>query len=328
MDIIKNIVILLVGFVLLVKGADFFVDGSSAVAKKLKIPSIIVGLTIVAMGTSLPELAVSLSAAMEGSNEIAISNVVGSNMFNMLMVLGICAIISPIAVDKSVMKKEMPFMLIITAVWALMVSDFVMPWISDTFADKVSGKLSRFDGIVLLVLFVIFMVVTVLSALKQRKNAEDEEESGKQLNMLLAIVFIVGGAIAIKFGGDFVVDSASALAIKFGMSETLVGLTIVAVGTSLPELVTSIVAAGKGETSLAIGNVVGSNIFNILLILGVSASISPIGVLMNSCIDVIIVLVVSLIIFVFGKSKDKITRGEGLIMVAIYVAYMAYAIIR
>lgn len=330
MDILKNVIVLLAGFVLLVKGADYFVEGSSSVARRLKIPSIVVGLTIVAMGTSLPELAVSLSAALSGSNEIAVSNVVGSNLFNLIVVLGVCAVISPIAVDKSVMKKEMPFMLGITALLILLFADFIMPWTGFSKTGKVVGEISRFDGIVFLALFAGFMLFTVEGALKHRKNNADTEEKNdkNELNIWLSILFILGGAVAIKFGGDFVVDSASDIAAVFGMSETLVGLTIVALGTSLPELVTSIVAARKGETSLAIGNVVGSNIFNILLILGVSAAISPIEVIMESLVDIIIVLTVSVVVFIFGKSKDKISRVEGITMVTIYVLYMAYAIIR
>lgn len=329
MEILKNVVLLLVGFVLLINGADYFVEGSSAVAKKFKIPSIVVGLTIVAMGTSLPELAVSLSAALNGSNEIAISNVVGSNIFNLIVVLGVCAVISPIAVDKSVMKRDMPFMLGITALLVLVYADFLLPWTGFEKSGELVGLLSRFDGVILLVLFVSYLLFTVRVALKHRKEAlASEEEEKNKTKLWLSIIFIVGGIIAIKFGGDFVVDSASKLATTFGMSETLVGLTIVAVGTSLPELVTSIVAARKNETSLAIGNVVGSNIFNILFILGISSTICPINVIMESLVDTVIVLVVSLLVFVFGRTKDKINRTEGTVMVLIYVIYMVYAIIR
>lgn len=326
MELIKNIILLVVGFVQLVKGADFFVDGSSAVAKKLKIPSIIIGLTIVAMGTSLPELAVSLSAAIEGANEIAVSNVIGSNLFNLMVVLGICAIISPIAVEKSVMKREMPFMLVITAILA----GFIIPWNGMSASVNIAGRISRADGIILLILFAIFMIITVKTALKSRKSAIEAEnsENQKEISLPVSLVYIVVGICAIKYGGDFVVDGASFVATKLGMSQTLVGLTIVAVGTSLPELVTSIVAARKGETALAVGNVVGSNIFNILLILGVSAAISPINVTLEALIDVAVVLVTGILVFLFGRSKEKISRAEGIIMVLIYVIYMVYAIIR
>ena len=329
MDILLDILKLLGGFVLLIKGADFFVEGSSAVARKFKIPSIVVGLTIVAMGTSLPELAVSLSAALNKSNEIAISNVVGSNIFNLLMVLGVCAAISPITVDKSVMKRDMPFMLIITAALVVMFADVILPWAGmDKVLDFV-GILSRFDSVILLVVFVGYLVVTVMYALKNRTSADEEEETkGKTDNMLINILFIVGGVVAIKFGGDFVVGGASNIAEFLGMSPTLVGLTIVAVGTSLPELVTSIVAARKNETSLAIGNVVGSNIFNILFILGTSAVISPIAVIADSLIDITITLGVSIVAFIFCKTNNKLGRKEGAAMISIYIAYMVFAILR
>lgn len=330
MEILKNVILLLIGFVLLVKGADYFVDGSSSIAKKLRIPSVIVGLTIVAMGTSLPELAVSVTAGLNHANEIAISNIVGSNLFNLIVVLGVCAAISPIAVDKSVMKTDMPVMLGVTGILAIMFADFVKPW-SGAVEKGYSGTLSRLNGAILLVLFIAYITYTVKKALKHRKNvmnAETEESNEKQQKVWVSLIYIIGGIIAIKYGGDFVVDSASALAIKFGMSPTLVGLTIVAVGTSLPELVTSIVAAKKGETGLAIGNVVGSNIFNILLILGVSSVISPIAVITDSFIDIIIVLTVCLVVFAFGKSRDKISRKEGIIMISIYIIYMIYAIMR
>lgn len=329
MDIFIDILKLLGGFVLLIKGADFFVEGSSAVARKFKIPSIVVGLTIVAMGTSLPELAVSLSAALEGSNEIAISNVVGSNIFNLLIVLGVCAAISPITVDKTVMKRDMPFMLIITAALVVFFADFILPWTGIEKIVDFAGLLSRFDAVILLIVFVSYLVFTVMYALKNRTSTEDEEEiKGKTDNMLINILFIVGGVAAIKFGGDFVVEGASNIALFIGMSETLVGLTIVAVGTSLPELVTSVVAARKNETSLAIGNVVGSNIFNILFILGTSAVITPIPVIMDSLIDISIVLGISIIAFFFCKTNNKLGRKEGAAMISIYIAYMVYAIIR
>lgn len=332
MILLKNVVILLIGFVLLVKGADYFVEGSSSVAKKFGIPSIIVGLTIVAMGTSFPELAVSVTAGLSGSNEIAISNVVGSNIFNLIVVLGVCSIISPIKVDKEVMKRDMPFLIFITFILVAFVCDRVFPWTDLSKDGEGVGLLSRFDSIIFIILFIAYMFVTVTSALAHMKSnkakSDDSEDDSEEVKTWLAIVFIVGGIIAIKFGGDFVVNSASYIATEFGMSETLVGLTIVAVGTSLPELVTSIVAAKKGETSLAIGNVVGSNIFNILLILGVSGTIHPITVIMDNCIDLFIVLICTVLVFIFAKLKDDISRFEGAVMVAVYVGYMAYAILR
>lgn len=324
MEILKNIVLLVIGFVLLIKGADFFVDGSSSIAKRLKIPSIVIGLTIVALGTSFPELSVSLSAALSGSNAIAISNVIGSNLFNFVVVLGACACFCPVPVDRGVMKKEFPFSVLMSVLLALMFLDNINPLAKK--ANTGMGTLSRADGIILLILFVVFLVVTVKIALENR--SQQSEEEGKMKNIPVSILCILGGVVAIKFGGDFVVDSAKAIALTVGMSETLVGLTIVAVGTSLPELVTSLVAARKGETNLAVGNVLGSNIFNILFILGTSCTICPIAVGVQSFIDITVLIILSLVTFAFSHSKGKIDRAEGITMLIMYVIYMAYAILR
>lgn len=325
MDIFVNIVVLLIGFVLLIKGADFFVDGSSSIAKRLRIPSMVIGLTIVAMGTSFPELSVSLSAALSGSNDIAISNVIGSNLFNFVVVLGACACFCPVPVDRGVMKKEFPFSVFTAVLLGVMILDKFNPLAKN--AEEGMGTLSRVDGVILLVLFIAFLVFTVKVALENR-TAQSEETETKVRSIPVSIIYIIGGIIAIKFGGDFVVDNAKALALTFGMSETLVGLTIVAVGTSLPELVTSIVAARKGETNLAVGNVLGSNIFNVLFILGISCTISPISVGMQSFVDNIVLLVLSLVTFAFSYSKREIDRKEGIAMIVMYIVYMAYAIIR
>lgn len=326
MDMFKDIVILLIGFVLLIKGADYFVEGSSSVAKLLKVPSIVVGLTIVAMGTSLPEMSVSVSAALNGSNEIAVSNVVGSNLFNLIGVLGACALIKTVPVDKSIIKRDFPFSIIISVILALMCADFIKPWAA--YGGEGVGRLSRINGIILLIIFVSYLVVTVRGALKDRKNYQAGEEEEEPRSIPVSIIFIVCGIVAIKFGGDFVVESAKSIALTMGMSETLVGLTIVAVGTSLPELVTSVVAANKGETGLAIGNVIGSNIFNILFILGVSSIICPIGVESQNLVDMIVCIAISIMVYLFARSRQKIERKEGVIMLAVYVIYMAYAIMR
>lgn len=315
MEMLKAIGILLVGFVLLIKGADFFVEGSSTVAKKLRIPSIIVGLTIVAMGTSLPELAVSTTASLAGNNAIAISNVVGSNLFNLIVVCGACALFSPLAIKKDVLKKDFPLAIgcgiLLLAMGAL------------------GMAISRVDGIILSVLFVTYIIVLVRQALKARANTKDEEVSSeKMIPVWLCIIYIVGGIAAIKFGGDFVVDSAVVIAGKLGLSENLIGLTIVAVGTSLPELVTSIVASRKNEVDMAVGNVLGSNIFNILLILGVAGTISPMAFIMENIIDIVILTAASLLIYVFAWTKQKINRTEGIIMLLMYASYMVYICLR
>lgn len=329
MEMLGNIALLLVGFILLIKGADYFVEGSSSVAKLLKVPSIVIGLTVVAMGTSLPELSVSVSAALNGSNEIAISNVVGSNIFNLIVVLGACALFTKIPVDKQVLRRDYPFLIFITIALVFFTADIIKPW-ADV-AEGSVGILSRLNSIVLLVLFIFYLVYTVKSALRDRKRnrvPETNAREEKPASLLISIIFIVCGVIAIKFGGDFVVDSAKYIALHIGMSETLVGLTIVAVGTSLPELVTSIVAAKKGETSLAVGNVVGSNIFNTVLILGASGAIHPIMVGKQNLIDMVIVLVISILLYFSAVNKRKIERREGIIMLAVYAIYMIYAILR
>lgn len=307
-------VMLIVGFVLLIKGADFFVEGSSGIAKAFRVPSMIIGLTIVAMGTSAPELSVSVSAALQGSNAIAISNVIGSNIFNLMVVCGVCAMMKDLPIKKETLKAEFP--IAIGAGLLLLVFGL----------DK---NLSRVEGIVFIVLFAIFLGWMIKSALASRKNGEAEEEDEvKSLPIWQCLVYIVGGLIAVVYGGDLVVESATSIAKAFGLSETLIGLTIVAIGTSLPELVTSVVAAKKGEVDMAIGNVIGSNIFNILLILGVSGAIMPMAVAAESIIDLVLLTVMSLVVYVFGWSKQKINRMEGAAMVVMYVLYSVYICIR
>lgn len=311
-EILWSLVLLVIGFVLLIKGADFFVEGSSSVAKMLKVPSIIIGLTIVAMGTSLPECAVSITASMTNNNALAVSNAVGSNIFNLMVVCGFCALFNPLAVDKSTLKKEFPFSMICAVL--LLVCGYI------------AMELGRVDGLILLVLFVCFLVWMVRSALKARAEASDEEY--EVLPVWKCIVFILGGIVAIKFGGDFVVDGASTIAAKMGLSQNLIGLTIVACGTSLPELVTSVVAARKNELDMALGNVIGSNIFNILLVLGVAATISPIVFIMENVIDIAILTGMSLIVWAFAWTKQKLDKKEGIIMLLMYAVYLVYICIR
>ena len=322
MELLKSAIILVIGFVLLIKGADFFVEGSSSVAKKFNVPSLIIGMTIVAMGTSLPELAVSVTASMVGNNTLAVSNVAGSNIFNLMVVCGACALFTPLTIEKNTLLKEFPFSIICAGL--LVVLGFL------------GMSLGRVDGIIFLVIFIVYLLWMIRSA-KQARNAEDKleeaeeefiEEEIKILPMWKCLLFIVGGMIAIKFGGDFVVDGASAIAAGFGLSQTLIGLTIVALGTSLPELVTSIVAARKDEVDMALGNVIGSNIFNILLILGVAAAISPITFLMENIIDIVILIVMSLVVWIFAWTSKEINRKEGIMMLLMYAVYMVYICIR
>lgn len=323
MTVLKAVIVLVVGFVLLVKGADFFVEGASSVAKMLKVPSLIIGMTIVAMGTSLPETSVSIAASINNQNTLAVSNVVGSNIFNLMVVLGVCAVMCELQVSKDVLKRDYPFS-VICAILLLV-------------AGYIGMTLGRVDGIIFLVIFVGFLFVLIKSAMDARKRgeiSEKEREMNEEISEMKeqpvwkSILYIVGGAIAIKYGGDWVVNSASTIATSFGISATLVGLTICSVGTSLPELVTSIVAARKNELDMAIGNVVGSNVFNILMVLGIAASVSPIAFLTENVIDIIILLVFSLITWLFCVTKKRIGRMEGITMLALYGIYLVYICIR
>ncbi len=256
--------ILIVGMLFLVKGADFFVDGSASVAKILKVPSLIIGLTIVALGTSLPEASVSITAGMAGNNELALSNVVGSNIFNTLVVVGCSAMIAPFVMHRDIVKRDLIINLIVSVALCAFMFD---------------GVLSRLDGILLLIGLVAFMLILIRSALRYRV----EEETVEALPIGKSIILIIIGVAAIILGGNFVVSGASDIARQWGMSDTLIGLTIVSIGTSLPELVTSVVAARKGESSLSLGNAIGSNILNILFILGISGTLTPIAVIPESC---------------------------------------------
>lgn len=303
-------VLLIVGFVLLIKGADFFVEGSAAVAKKLKVPTMIIGLTIVAMGTSAPECAVSIAASVKGSNAMAISNVVGSNIFNLMVVCGVCALFTPLAVQARTLKQEFPFSILAAVV--MLITGFI------------GMTLGRVDGVILVVFFIFFLIWMVKAALSARENVQDEEEDVKDMGTVQCILFILGGLAAVVFGGDLVVDASTEIARDFGLSENLIGLTIVAFGTSLPELVTSIIAAKKGQVDMALGNVIGSNIFNIFLVAGVAAVVSPMAFLMENVIDLIILTAMSILVWSFAATKKKIGRAEGAFMLIIYIAYLVY----
>ena len=321
--ILKAVFVLIIGFILLIKGADFFVEGASSVAKMLKVPSLIIGMTIVAMGTSLPETSVSIAASMNNQNTLAVSNVVGSNIFNLMVVLGVCAVITELKVSKDVLKRDYPFS-VLCAILLLV-------------AGVIGMTLGRMDGIIFLVIFAIFIFYLFKSALDARKSGEisekeremnEEMEEMEDLPVWKCILYIIGGAIAIKYGGDWVVDSASVIATSFGISATLVGLTICSVGTSLPELVTSIVAARKNELDMAVGNVVGSNVFNILMVLGIAATVSPIAFLTENIIDIVVLLVFSLITWVLCVTQKKLSKKEGILMLVLYTIYLVYICIR
>ena len=301
--------LLLIGFVLLIKGADFFVDGSSSLARIMKVPSVIIGLTIVAMGTSAPEASVSVNAALAGSNDIAISNVIGSNLFNGLVVVGVCAFMAGFKTNPEILKRDMPLNIIVTAILCIMLLD---------------RHINHIEGIILLISMAVYIAVMVISALKNLETADE----CKILSLPKSLIFIIGGLIAVIFGGTLVVDNACLIAKDFGVSENFIGLTIIAIGTSLPELVTSITATRKGDSGLALGNAIGSNLFNILFILGMSATICPLNVLSESIIDCIILLVSAVILYVFARTKKTMNRWEGIVCVFLYVGYTAYLLIR
>ncbi|MBR2705239.1 MAG: calcium/sodium antiporter [Clostridia bacterium] len=322
-----QIIIMLVGFVLLVKGADLLVDGASNIAKKFHIPEIVIGLTIVSIGTSMPELMVSLTSAVEGHSDISIGNVIGSNIANLLLILGMCAIIKNLNFKKETKFFESPFAFIITILLFIFANNRIV--------DQ-TGTIARFEGIILVVLCVLFIIYNIIMA----KKGEEFDGISKDLVIvniemstarytIKSIIFIILGIVCLKFGGDFVVNSASEIARMLGMSEKLISLTIIAVATSLPELATSVIATKKGEVDLAIGNIIGSCIFNILLIIGVSAIITPIGYSVSYNKDIICLMVATLFLalFPFIGKKDEMTRVNGSIYLVGYIAYMISLIV-
>jgi len=317
---LKAIIFLIVGFLLLVKGADYFVDGASSIAKKLRIPSFVIGLTIVAFGTSAPELAVSLSAALKGSNDIAIGNVVGSNIFNTLVVLGASAAITPIAVEKGIIKKDYPLSIFVSILLGILSLDIFL-------FHAPAMTLGRIDGIILLAVFAFFMYTTLKDGFKHRSESK-ETEGNQNISLWKSIFICIIGLAGIIIGGDLSVDGAKEIARAFGLSEALIGLTIVAFGTSLPELVTSIIAAKKGESDIAVGNVIGSNIFNILLILGLSATILPMSVSNTYLYDIVILIIIMIATFIPIAKTKKVGRGMGVTMIITYILYTAYLISR
>ncbi len=312
-------ILLLIGFILLIKGADGFVSGASSIAKRYNIPSLIIGLTIVAFGTSAPEAAVSITAALSGQNDMAIANAVGSNIFNLSFVVGATALIHPIKVQKSTIIKEFPFVMLASVVLSILAHD-------TRFQGYSENALTRADGLMLLALFIIFMYYLIEMAFTSKDDVIEEEIQVMPLGK--SILYSILGVAGIIIGGDLVVNSASDIAITWGMSQNLVGLTIVSIGTSLPELVTSIVAARKGESDIAIGNAVGSNIFNILFILGISSFIHNIAVHPIVFVDMLVMLLISLITFIFASTKRSIKKGEGIVLITLYILYMIFIIIR
>jgi cation:H+ antiporter len=303
-----SFILLLIGFLLLIKGADYFVDSASAIARKFHIPSMIIGLTIVSIGTSLPELSVSLTSALIGKNDLAVANVVGSNIFNILMGLGVTSIISKLPIEKNTIENDIPFLNIIGSILLMMMLNLA---------------LSRFEGILLIGLLIGFLFYIIKPVLN---NKEESKEASKLSfkTILLGILGVVG----IILGGDMVVDSASNIAKMFGMSQNLIGLTVVALGTSLPEFVTSVIAGIKGENEIAIGNIIGSNIFNILMILGISSIISPIVISFISVIDIMFMIAIGILLYVFVVKSKTLKRYQGIVFIFLYIGYISYTIFR
>jgi cation:H+ antiporter len=324
-----NLILLAVGLVLVVKGADWLVDGSSSLAKRLKVSDLIIGLTIVALGTSMPELVVNIFSSVNKNPGIAVGNILGSNIANIFLILGVAAIIYPLKVKNATIWKEIPFSLIAIIVVGLLANDILID-------GGLVSALTRIDGLILICFFVFFLYHTFNSAQKERKN---RHEMAKEANLLpaektslaKAIILITSGLVFLILGGNWIVQGAISLAQALGVSSSLIGLTIVAVGTSFPELVTSAVAAWKKKSDIAIGNVVGSNIFNLFWVLGISSIIYPLPFLASNNFDILMVIIASVLLFFFmfiGKKKHVLERWQGFLMVLIYVVYIVFSVYR
>ena len=313
---ILNAFLLVLGFIILIKGADLFVDGASNMAANFKVPKMLIGLTIVAFGTSAPELAVSIKSIISGNGDIVLGNVIGSNILNILLIIGISAVFHSLTVKDNTVRKELPITMLITTLFAVLLSDHI-------FDKTIKNAFTRSDGIILLLFFSIF--IYYLFSISRKKNKAEEEK--QSMTLLKSIIFTLIGLAGIVFGSNFVVDSASFLAKSVGVTERLISLTIIAFGTSLPELVTSITATRKGEYDIAIGNVVGSNIFNIGLVIGIPTSlIGGIGVINFSYIDLTVMIIASILLFMFSYNDYKISKKEGILFLIIFIIYYGYVI--
>lgn len=312
MDVIIQVVLLVVGFVMLIKGADWFVEGASKIADKFGIPQLVIGLTIVAMGTSAPEAAVSITSALKGSAEITIGNVLGSNILNVLIILGLTSVVRAIAVQKSTIKYEIPFTILVTV---LLVG-----------LGLADNTISRGEGIILWGAFIVYMLYLLKMAKSGQGATEEVEKADEKDSMLKLLLLVAIGVVLIVWGSDITVDAATALAKVFGMSERLIGLTIVALGTSLPELVTSVTAAIKGKADIAVGNIVGSNLFNILFVVGTTALITPVAYSANFLVDSIVAALSMVLLWVCVIPKKKLGRAAGIVMLLCYAVYFVYLI--
>lgn len=313
-----NWVMLIGGLVLLIKGSDWFVEGASNVAKAFKIPSLIIGLTIVAFGTSAPEAAVSISASLKGSANVAIGNVIGSNIFNLLMVVGVSSCIKKLYVEKDIITRDYPFNMLVTFAFLFTIFDMFLD-------NQKIMMISRSDGLVLLCFFAIYMYYLIAGALKQRKEMEFEAPSR---SMGISILFLLVGLGCVIAGGQFTVDGACGIARDFGVSENMIALTIVAVGTSLPELVTSVAALRKGESDIAIGNVIGSNIFNLLFIIGAAATINPLLADSTVMVDSLFLIGSNAIVYGFILKNKSTGKAAGALMTLMYISFATFVVLR
>ena len=314
---VLNIILLIIGFVILIKGADLFVDGASNIALNFKVSKMLIGLTIVAFGTSAPEFAVSVKGLLSGSFDIVLGNVIGSNILNILLILGVAAMIHPLVVKSNTVKKELPITLLITALFAVLLSD-------NLFDKSMSNNFTRGDGIVLILFFLVFIYYLI----NLMRNKVEDSTDEKVLSLPKSFLYTFIGLVMIILGSNFVVDSASYLAKAFGVSERIISLTIIALGTSLPELVTSVMATKKGEYDIAIGNAVGSNIFNIGIVIGLPVTIlGGISKIAFSYIDLIVMVVIALMLYLFSKNDYKISKREGLSFLILFVVYYSYVIL-
>ena len=312
------VVFLLIGFVLLIKGADMFVNSASYIARAMEIPSIVVGMTLVAFGTSAPEASVSISSSILGSSGISIGNIIGSNMFNLLVVLGMSSIFIPVVLERSVVEADVLFMTF---------SSIILLIFGVFFGANGQHMLLQIECVIMFTILMLYLSFTVLKAIKNHVDEPDDKTITIR-KILLSVVLLLVGLVGVVVGGDFVVFGAKNIATSLGMSDALVGLTIVAMGTSLPELVTSLIAIKKKENEIALGNVIGSNIFNVLFVLGVSGAIAPMVVETNVLIDILIMAMISIAFFVYCMCRKDINRATGIVMVSMYVAYIVYIVLR
>jgi len=322
---VLDYILFIIGFIFVIKGADFLVDGASAIAKRLKVSDLIIGLTIVAFGTSAPELIVNIFASVQGNTQIAIGNVLGSNIFNILFILGISSIVFPLLVTKDTVWKQIPFCLFATILMGILANDNLL------FQNNIT-ELGRLDGLIFILFFIIFMFYIFKLAKKQRnENKKSITYETKQPSFFVSFLFIMIGLIGLNIGAKWVVDGAIEIADLLDVSQSLIALTIVALGTSLPELATSVMAAFKKNADIAVGNIVGSNIFNILLILGISSTIRPLKFNIASNIDIFVAIIAPLLLFITmftGRKKHILDRWEGIIFLILFIGYLVFVIYR